>query len=101
MRGIVNLKIWLAMLVFLFGTGRQAGAGSVNGWGSIFLDSDKLAANDFVAIAAGEYHSLALRSDGSIVGWGSNYDDWGNWVGQATPPTGNNYIAISPTSAVG
>lgn len=32
---------------------------------------------------------LALKSDGSIVGWGSNGS------GQATPPAGNDFIAIS------
>ena len=45
--------------------------------------------NDFVAISAGYDHSLALKSDGSIVGWGANH------YGQATPPEGNNFIAIA------
>ena len=47
------------------------------------------AGNNFIAIAAGHQHSLALKSDGSIVGWGYNY------YGQATPPAGNNFIAIA------
>ncbi len=41
-----------------------------------------------MAIAAGEFHSLALRADGSIVGWGQNY------AGQASPPAGNGFVAI-------
>jgi len=36
----------------------------------------------FVAIAAGYYHSLALRADGTVVGWGLNGS------GQTTPPAG-------------
>jgi len=47
------------------------------------------AGNNYIAISAGGEHSLALKSDGTIVGWGYNY------YGQATPPAGNNYIAIS------
>jgi hypothetical protein len=42
-----------------------------------------------VAIAAGGYHSLALKQDGSIVGWGWNHR------GQVTPPPGNHYVAIT------
>jgi hypothetical protein len=38
------------------------------------------AGSDYVAVAAGHGHSLAMRADGSIVGWGDND------VGQATPP---------------
>ena len=29
---------------------------------------------DFVAVAAGYYHSLALRADGSVACWGWNGD---------------------------
>ncbi len=42
-----------------------------------------------MAIAAGYDHSLALRSDGSIVGWGDDDN------GQASPPSGNDFVAIA------
>ena len=46
--------------------------------------------NDFVAISAGGRHSLALKSDGSLVAWGFNDD------GQVSgTPTGNDFIAIA------
>jgi hypothetical protein len=67
----------------------SAFAGSILGWGSQVVDSTELAQKNHIAISAGRSHSLALRSDGTIVGWG--YNDWG----QATPPAGNDYIAIS------
>jgi alpha-tubulin suppressor-like RCC1 family protein len=44
---------------------------------------------EYVAIAAGCSHSLALRSDGTIIGWGNNE------YSQATPPEGNDFIAIA------
>ena len=43
----------------------------------------------YVAIAAGPDHSLALKADGSIFGWGYNY------YGQASPPAGSDYVAIA------
>ncbi|MGD0649781.1 MAG: fibronectin type III domain-containing protein [Verrucomicrobiia bacterium] len=41
-----------------------------------------------IAIAAGDFHALALKSDGTVVGWGNSY--------YATPPAGlSNVVAIS------
>jgi len=45
--------------------------------------------SQFTAIAAGGYHSLALNSDGSIIGWGDDAS------GQINVPDGNNFIAIA------
>jgi len=41
----------------------------------------------FKAVAAGAYHSIALKTDGTIIGWGQNR------YGQATPPEGNDFNA--------
>ena len=68
----------------------NAQPGEIYGWG--WNDNGQVTVpdgNDFVAIAAGDYHSLALRSDGTLVGWGNNYDSSGTiYYGQATPPAG-------------
>jgi hypothetical protein len=45
---------------------------------------------DFIALAAGDYHSLGLKTDGSIVAWG--YDD----EGQCSVPAPNaDFIALA------
>jgi alpha-tubulin suppressor-like RCC1 family protein len=45
------------------------------------------------ALAAGQYHSLALRSDGTVAAWGDNT------YGQTTPPAGlSNVVAIAARS---
>ena len=49
----------------------QYGHGSIVGWGQQVFGADLSAG--FVAVAGGSAHSLGLRSDGSIVAWGSNY----------------------------
>jgi len=45
--------------------------------------------NEFIAVAAGKWHCLALKSDGSLVGWG--YDNHG----ECNVPAGNDYVDIS------
>jgi alpha-tubulin suppressor-like RCC1 family protein len=48
------------------------------------------AGNNVVAIAAGERHSIALRADGTVVGWGNN--DYGQ---TNRPPEATNVVAIA------
>ena len=43
--------------------------------------------NNVVQVAAGVYHSLALKGDGIVVAWGRNSD------GQTTIPAGLNNVA--------
>ncbi len=44
----------------------------------------------FTAVAAGGYHSLALRADGSLVSWG--WDDYGQ---VSATPTGTGFTAMA------
>jgi hypothetical protein len=52
----------------------RAAADQVIGWGDNFYRqiSPWSGLNDVVAIAAGDNHSLALRPDGTVVGWGND-----------------------------
>ena len=63
-------------LVLVVGLGSLGRGSEVVGWGSQKLPNEPL--SGITSIAAGYVHSLALKSDGSIVGWGWNY------YGQAT-----------------
>lgn len=52
-------------------------------WGGYDMEPpDTLDLADVVSVAAGGTHTLALKSDGTVVGWG-----WG-WEGEADPPPG-------------
>ena len=62
--------------------------GSLAAWGYDFYGETLVpAGHDFVAIAAGETHSLALKSDGSLVDWGDNRD------GEFDSPAGHDFTA--------
>lgn len=65
--------------------------GSLDVWGSsdaFGLLSGAPVGNDFIAVAANDFHSLALRSDGTVAGWG--YDHRGQ-----VSNTPNDVIAIA------
>ena len=44
--------------------------------------------NDFVAVSAGRGFGIAIKQDGSLVGWGSNSD------GQINVPAGNDFVSV-------
>lgn len=99
LRSVENLSNLSAIAVgpSLYGT-RGVGLlhdGTVRHWGSEthYKDATPPAGlRNVVAIAAGASHSLALRSDGTVIGWGYNKD--GEATGTATLESPN--IAAGP-----
>ncbi len=84
---ITAASLCFFLSVFVFPTALFAG--SVKNWGCRVIDSNDFIGSRFTAIAAGAAHSLALKSDGSILGWGRSD------FSQARPPAGNDFIAIA------
>ncbi len=76
---------------------RNVTSGHLVGWGSDYQEhvTTPLAGNDYVAISQGFGNGFAIRSDGSIVGWGDNNG------GQTNVPAGNNYVAIAAGNGCG
>ena len=66
---------------------------SVLGWGHQVFDSSWNRATDFVEVAAGHRHTLARRSDGSVIGWGDNRYGNGQCNAPALPP-GLTYVQV-------
>ena len=52
--------------------------------------------SNVVAIAAGWYHNLALKSDGTVVAWG---DDWSD-SGAANVPSGLSNVWLSQQGGI-
>jgi hypothetical protein len=84
-------RYWLAVVVILALLGPlSVCAEAIVGWGrNTFGQCDAPSGNDFIAIAAGTAHSLALKADGSIVAWGSN------GFGRTNVPLGNDFTHIT------
>lgn len=75
--------------VCLLGLAAPSNAGQVFGWGQS-VGGTPPAGDNFMSIASGYYHNLALADDGSISGWGSNSNGQLN-----VPGLNSGFIAIS------
>jgi len=87
-----KLIVSLAGIVLISGLVGTIQAALVISWGrdNYGQVSNTATGSDFIAIAGGDYHSLALRNDGSIVSWGSDY-----WGQVSNTPTGSDFTAIA------
>ena len=75
---ILSALLPASMLITAFAVAAWAGAspstGYIVAWGhNDHGQCDVPVGNDFVEIAAGWSHNLALKSDGSLVAWGQNW----------------------------
>ena len=92
MEGKKMLKMIVLVLVVVLCGGRGVLGGEVVAWGwnnhgQCTVPSPN---EDFIAVAAGEFHSLGLKADGSIVAWGNNNS------GQCDVPEPNEgFIAVA------
>lgn len=87
-----QIVIYAILCVVCF-SGHIATAGEIRAWGS---DNDGLKTGiptdtDFIAVTAGDRHAFALKSDGTVVGWG---DDSGNLL-NIPAEDNNNIVAIA------
>jgi hypothetical protein len=87
---------WLLALVCWVGLPAMTAAGPVTGRVVAWGDNSQLQTNipagldDVIAISAGQYHNLALKSDGTVVAWGQSS------AGDGSVPAGlSNVVAIS------
>ncbi len=93
------LTVIVCVIAVLFVISPSTFAGTIVAWGSNSNGQCAVPSpnTDFTAIAAGAVHSLGLKTDGSIVAWGSNLDESGNYYsGQCVVPNPNtDFVAIS------
>ena len=62
---------------------------SVVVWGLIEYRAGVLVSKDFVAVAHGGFHNVALKFDGSLTAWGLNQQR------QCDVPAGNDFTAVA------
>jgi hypothetical protein len=79
--------IFFAASLFVY---NETLSSSVIGWGwNIYGQCNAPPGESFTAIAGGDWHSLGLRTDGSLLVWGRNTSDLYN------VPAGNNFVKIA------
>src|SRR4051794_33602222 len=87
----VNVTASAAVLIFSIGGAGSVLAQNVIAWGSGSVTTNVPAsATNVIGISAGKDHSLVLRSDGSVVAWGSSANGKTTVPGAAT-----NVVAVA------
>ena len=97
MRTVTAIALGMFLACFACVHTSQAGVtGSIVAWGDNDLGQcDVPSGSDFVAVAAGVGHSLALREDGSLAAWGYNAH------GQCNVPAGSDFVAVAAGASHG
>jgi hypothetical protein len=80
----------ICLLVLALAFVCQGQPGQVVSWGtSLGGQYEPEPGDEYMAICAGGYHSLALTAGGTLVAWGENTK------GQCNVPAGDDFVAIS------
>ncbi|UCD50123.1 MAG: hypothetical protein JSW27_21660 [Phycisphaerales bacterium] len=85
----ILLPLVIGCSVCLSAAESDAQSGPPLSWGQRYWKQQGAADEQYVALAAGAYHSLGLTTEGSLVAWGENYN------GQCNSPYGNSFVAIA------
>jgi hypothetical protein len=64
-------------------------AGPLGAWGWDIHEQTRVPADRYAGFSAGVWHSLAIKTDGSLVGWGRNDSN------QVDVPDGNGFVAVA------
>jgi hypothetical protein len=80
----------IGLLILVLALLCQGQPGQVVSWGtSVGGPYEPKPGDEYMAICAGGYHSLALTAEGTLVAWGENT------CGQCNVPFGNDFVAIT------
>ena len=91
-----SARHWFLTLVLLLSwsgsslLAADAGEGGIIGWGGSHFYSLPFFSGPVVKVAAGGSHSLALRSNGTVLAWGNK-----SYVQTTAPPAATNVMAIA------
>lgn len=82
-RRALSLAACFCLALLCLGAASNTQAQELVGWGdNRFNQASPPDIRDITQVAAGSHHNVALRSDGTVIAWGSN------WTGQADVPEG-------------
>ena len=71
--------------------------GTIEIWGEPLYGLSEVPDEDVIFITSGDYHAVALKADGGLIGWGAGLVNTGTFphYGQSQVPAGNDFTAIA------